>query len=77
MKGFKGTVRNNLIILEGGINLPDCTEVEVRLKTSSEKRQEAILRLLSNPIKRLIGMDEVICAAKREREECWDSQEGG
>jgi hypothetical protein len=76
MKGIKGTVRNNVIVLEGGIHLPDGTEVEVRLKPSGERRHEPFLRLLRHSITRPIGMEEVIGEDKREREERWEGREG-
>jgi hypothetical protein len=72
MKAVKGVVKNNVVVLEEGVHVPDGTEVEVRLPSASRKRKEAFLRVLRNPITRHIGMDEIIEEDKREREERWN-----
>ena len=73
MKRFKGTVKNNVIVLESGVQLPEGARVEVRLpkKLSEGKRKQAFERIRRNPIKRYIGIDEVIEQDKNEREERW------
>ena len=73
MKRFKGVVRNNLVVLENGIQLPEGAKVEVRLpkKISGEKRRQAFERIRRNPITRYVGIDEIIEEDKRDREERW------
>ncbi len=79
MKRLKGTVRNNVVVLENGVQLREGTRVEVRLKNDPErearlleKRRAAIQRILAHPIPGLVGMAEIIEEDKREREEQWD-----
>ena len=73
MKRFKGTVKNSVIVLESGVHLPDGAKVVVRLqrKLSDEKRKHAFERIRRNPITRYVGIDEIIEADKKEREERW------
>lgn len=74
MKRFKGTVKKNVIVLEKGVQLPDGTEVEVRVPPSRQEREarkrqrlkEAVQQILANPITRHIGMDEIIAEMKQE-----------
>ena len=73
MKRFKGTVKNNLVVLENGVHLPDGTQVEVQVpKNRSEgERQQAFERIRRNRIDRYIGIDEIIEEDKKEREDRW------
>jgi hypothetical protein len=77
MKRFKGTVKNNTVVLKEGVRLPDGIEVEVRVPkcrkraTRRERLDQAVQRLLANPITRPIGMQEIIEENKRELEERW------
>jgi len=72
MKRFKGTVKNNVVVLDEGVNLPEGAEVEVRVSNRQWRREEAFRRLRENPITHYVGMDEIIEEDKREREEHWD-----
>jgi hypothetical protein len=69
MKRFKGTVKNNVVVLEEGVRLPEGAEVEVRLMNRQEKLEKAVRRLYANRITRPIGMQELIEEDKQEREE--------
>jgi hypothetical protein len=69
MKRFKGIVRNNVVVLEPDVQLPEGAEVEVRLPTRRRKLDQAIARLMANRITRPVGMQEIIEEVKREREE--------
>ena len=76
MKRFKGTVKNNVVVLKEGVQLPDGTEVEVRLPAPCEKREDTFRRVLDNPITRFIGIDQIIEEDKREREARWEFGSG-
>jgi hypothetical protein len=65
----KGVVKNNVVVLEEGAHLPDGAEVEVRLIDHALSRDEAFNDVLARPIRRPIGMDQIIEEDKREREE--------
>jgi hypothetical protein len=78
MKRYKGTVRDNVILLDDGVQLPDGTEVDLRVPSWDKKgRQdrrkvklhEAVQCILNNPITRYVGIDEIIEENKRELEE--------
>ena len=69
MKRFNGTVRNNVVVLEEGVHLPDGTEVDVVLPARRRKLKEAVQRIRANPITRTIGIDEIIEENKRELDE--------
>ena len=76
MKSFKGMVKDNVILLEDGAQLPNGTIVEVRVKYDPEreaklleKRRAAFQRILDNPIAQYVGIDEIIEEDKQEREE--------
>ena len=73
MKRYKGVVKNNVIVLENGVQLPEGAKVEVRLpkKLSEEKRRQAFERIRRNPITHYVGIDEIIEEDKKEREERW------
>jgi hypothetical protein len=66
MKRVKGVVRNKVVVLEEGKELPEGAEVEVRI-TAAWKRHAAIQRILDNQITRYVGMDEIIEEMKREQ----------
>ena len=65
---YKGIVKENVVVLEAGTQLPDGTRVEVRLTQQPQKRSEAFARVLNNRITRYVGIDEIIEADKKERE---------
>ena len=84
MKRFKGTVRDNVVVLENGAQLPNGTAVEVRVKNDPErraklleKRRAAIQRILDHPIPGPVGMAEIIEEDRCEREQRWDYLLGG
>lgn len=64
----KGTVKDDVIVLEPGVHLPGGAEVEVRLMEGKPAREEAFARLLAGRIRRVVGMDEIIEEDKEERE---------
>jgi hypothetical protein len=72
MKGYKGIVKNNVVLLQEGIRLPDGTFVEVRVRRKRGSREERFRRILDNPITHPVGMDEIVERDKQEREERWD-----
>ena len=82
-KRFQGTVKNNVIVLENDVNLPEGAIVEVRVKDPDreakllEKRRAAIQRILDHRIPGPVGMAEIIEEDKRERDERWDRMFGG
>lgn len=65
----KGIVKENIVMLEKGVHLPDGAEVEVRLVERSSARGEAFTRVMANRITRPIDMAEIIEEDKKEREE--------
>jgi len=65
----KGIVKENIVMLEKGVHLPDGAEVEVRLVERPLTRDDAFTRVLTNRITRPIGMAEIIEEDKKEREE--------
>src|SRR5262245_7964670 len=69
----KGVVKNNVVLLEAGVQLPDGAEVEVRLVEPPLTRQEVFARVRAHPIRRPVGMDEIIAEDKQEREEHLDT----
>ncbi len=69
MKRFSGTVKNNVVVLEEGVHLPEGTEVDVLLPARRRKLREAVQRIRANPITRPIGIDEIIEENKRELDE--------
>lgn len=69
MKRFKGTVLNNVIVLEEGISLPEGTEVDVVLPVRRRRLKAAVDRILATPIARSVGIDEIIKENKRELDE--------
>jgi hypothetical protein len=69
----KGVVKNNTVFLEQGAQLPDGAQVEVRLLDKSATEVDPFTRVLNNPIRYYVGIDEIIEEEKREREERPDS----
>jgi hypothetical protein len=69
MTTCKGTVKNNVVVLEEGAQLPDGDTVEVRLLEPSCGRDDAFARVLANRITRDVGMAQIIEEDKQEREE--------
>ena len=67
----KGIVKENIVVLEKGVRLPDGAEVEVRLIERPLTRDEAFTRVLTNRITRPIGMAEIIEEDKKERPVRW------
>ena len=65
----KGIVKDNMVLLEQGVQLPEGAEVEVRLLERSLARQEVFARVRAHRIRRVIGMDEIIAKDKQEHEE--------
>ena len=65
----KGIVKDNVVLLEAGVQLPEGAEVEVRLLERPLTRQEVFARVRMHRILRPVGMDEVIAEDKQEREE--------
>jgi hypothetical protein len=65
----KGVVKDNVVFLEAGAQLPDGAEVEVRLLERPLTRQEVFARVRTHRIQRSVGMDEIIAEDKQEREE--------
>jgi hypothetical protein len=72
-KRFKGTVKNNMIVLDSGATLPEGARVLVRVskQLSEERRRQAFERIRRNPITHYVGIDEIIEEDKKEREERW------
>jgi hypothetical protein len=62
---FKGTVNNNLVVLEGGASLPEGARV-VRVIEPATDREEAFKRILQNPLRQYIGWDEILAEEKEE-----------
>jgi len=69
MTTCKGVVKDNIVVLEDGAQLPDGAEVEVRLLKLSFPRDEAFARVLANRLMYYVGMDQIIEEDKQEREE--------
>ncbi len=68
---YRGVVKNGVIVLENGVQLPDGTMVEVRVIDKSN-RAKAIDRLLATRIQKFVGFDEILEEDRREREERMD-----
>jgi hypothetical protein len=68
----KGTVKGNIVVLDEGEKLPDGARVEVRVVEEPLSAEEAIRRILSNPINKPLGMLEILREDRREREERFD-----
>ena len=68
----KGTVKGNIVVLDEGEKLPDGARVEIRVIEEPLSAEEAIKRILSNPINKPLGMLEILREDRREREERFD-----
>lgn len=69
----KGVVKDNMVLLEAGAQLPDGAEVEVRFLEFPRTRQEVFARVRAHRILRPVGMDEIMTEDKDEREEHLDT----
>ena len=65
----KGIVKDNVVLLVAGIQLPEGAEVEVRLLERPLTRQEVFARVRTHRILHPVGMDEILAEDKEEREE--------
>jgi len=65
----KGVVKDNIVLLEKGVRLPDGAEVEVRLLNRPRTRPEVFARVRARRIMRVVGMEEILAEDKRGREE--------
>jgi phage FluMu protein gp41 len=74
MTTCKGVVKDNIVVLEDGAQLPDGAEVEVRLLKPLFPRDEVFAQVLANRIMHDVGMDQIIEEDKQEREELMDGQ---
>ncbi len=68
----KGTVKGNIVVLDEGEKLPDGARVEVRVIETALTPEEAIDRILRNPITKPVGMLELLREDRAEREERHD-----
>jgi hypothetical protein len=68
----KGTVKGNIVVLDEGEKLPDGARGEVRVIEEPLSAEEAIKRILSNPITKPLGMLELLREDRKEREERFD-----
>ena len=68
----KGTVKGNIVVLDEGEKLPDGARVEVRVVEEHLSAEEAIRRILGNPITKPLGMLEILREDRREQEERFD-----
>ncbi len=68
----KGTVKGNIVVLDEGEKLPDGARVEVRVIEEPLSAEEAIKRILGNPITKPLGMLELLREDRKEREERFD-----
>ena len=64
-----GVVKDKVVLLEDGAQLPEGAQVEVRLLDRPVRRQEAFSRVRLNRIMRNVDMDAIIEEDKQEREE--------
>ena len=55
----KGIVKDNMVLLEEGTQLPQGAEVEVRLLQRPLTRQEVFARVREHRILHPVGMDEI------------------
>ncbi len=65
----KGIVKDNVVLLEEGIQLPEGAEVEVRLLARPLTRQEVFARVREHRIVHPVGMDEILAEDTQEHEE--------
>ena len=69
MTSYRGVVKDNTVVVEEGARLPEGATVEVWLVEPPLSRDEAFARVLANPIRYSVGMEEILDEDKREREE--------
>jgi hypothetical protein len=69
----KGIVKDSVVLLEDGAQLPEGAEVEVRLLVQPLTRQEAFARIRTHRITCDVDMDTIIEEDKQEREEHSDT----
>ena len=69
----KGIVKDNVVLLQDGVRLPEGAEVEIRLLERPLTRQELFARVRTHRILRSVGMDEILAEDKDEREEHLDT----
>jgi hypothetical protein len=69
MTTYKGVVKDHIVVLEDGAQLPDWAGVEVRLLEPSFRRDDLFAHVLANRITHDVGMDQMIEEDKQEREE--------
>ena len=74
MTTCKGVVKDNMVVLEDGAQLPDGAEVEVRLLEPSFRRDDVFAQVLANRITHYVGIDQIIEEDKQEREELTDGR---
>ena len=60
------------MVLDEGEKLPDGARVEVRVVEEHLSAEEAIRRILGNPITKPLGMLEILREDQREQEERFD-----
>jgi hypothetical protein len=65
----KGVVKDNVVLLEAGAQLPNGAAVEVRLLERPLTRREVFARVRAHRIQHPVGMDEIIAEEQQEREE--------
>ncbi len=67
---YRGVVKNGIIVLENGVQLPDGTMVEVRVTANLES--DAFERVICHRRQNagyFVGMDEILAEERHEREE--------
>ena len=67
----KGVVKNNTVLLEQGAQLPDGARVEVRLLDKSATEVDPFTRVLNNPIRYYVGIDEIIEEFQEDEDDSW------
>ena len=65
----RGIVKDNVLLIEKGAQLPEGTEVEGRLLERPLTRQEAFTRVRTHRITRLCGDGRDHCGGKQGRKE--------
>ncbi|WP_456330953.1 hypothetical protein [Fervidibacter sacchari] len=68
----KGRVKGNIVVLDEGEKLSDGARVEVGGVEEHLSAEEAIRRILGNPITKPLGMLEILREDQREQEERFD-----
>jgi hypothetical protein len=65
----KGIVKDNVVLVEDGVQLHEGTEVEIRVLERPLMRQEVFRRVRTHSILKPVGMVAIIAEDKQEREE--------